>query len=282
MLLVSCRANFDDTDTFGGQDLQIRDYPALTCLSQFTALPSDDLWAAVHQKHVLVLVHGFNNTLADVAGAYGDLESRMRACGLLGPGGYDLIVGFLWPGFKGDLGFFRAIPSANRAAAYLRDLLTTLNASAHTVDLQTHSLGARVGLQALSFRPEVFVDNLLLTAPAVDDEVLEPKREFTAALQSCNRCWVYHSVNDPVLKTAYRLAELDCALGWHGPQDPPIIAAQCPDVFLVDCAAVVTTHGGYRSSAPVLDQWARVLSSAPLPRVETLTTQTLQQGSQPV
>lgn len=148
-----------------------------------------------------------------------------------------------------------------------------LNSHAHTVDVQTHSLGARVALQAMAFEHEIFVDNLLLTAPAVDNESLEPDKEFNDALRSCRRCLVYHSEKDPVLKVAYRIGALDRALGYKGPEHPRVIEAECPDVFVVDCGAVVKSHGGYRQSGEVYDHWTRVLSDQALPRFEKLVAQ---------
>jgi esterase/lipase superfamily enzyme len=140
--------------------------------------------------------------------------------------------------------------------------------------VETHSLGARVALQALAFDPEVFVDNLMMTAAAVDNEILEPKEEFNQALASCRRCLVYHSSKDPVLKLLYRIGSLDKALGAKGPEHPKVILKDCPEVFVVDCSSdVVTSHGGYRSAPEVYNHWERVLAEEVLPRFEVLKKQ---------
>lgn len=268
MILASCRKNFDSNQILG--DLQVRNYPNLSQLDRFTPLSAGDVSDATRDRHVLVLVHGFRNPIRNVASAYGKLEAELQNRGLLGPRNYDMVIGFLWPGFATRVGFFAAVPWANRSAALFRELLKILNSSAHTVDVQTHSLGARVALQSMAFEHEIFVDNLLLTAPAVDNESLEPKKEFNDALASCRRCIVYHSANDPVLKVAYRIGALDRALGFRGPEHPDVIDAQVPEAFVVDCSATVTSHGGYRQSSPVYDHWARVLADEPLPRFDTL------------
>jgi esterase/lipase superfamily enzyme len=271
MILASCRGHFDSNQLFG--DLQLRRYPNLSNTTQFQELSEGELADEVRGQHVLVLVHGFRSPLQSVAAAYKKLESELRNRGLIGPGQYDLAIGFLWPGFETALGFFPAVPWANRSASYFREFMKLLNSNAHTVDVQTHSLGARVALQSMSFEHEVFVDNLMLTAPAVDDECLEPKKEFNAALKSCRRCLVYHSAKDPVLKIAYRIGAVDKALGYKGPQHPKVILEQCPEVFVVDCTAVVSSHGGYRAAPEVYDQWTRVLAEEALPRFETLKKQ---------
>lgn len=271
MILASCRKHFDSNQLFG--DLQLRRYADLSTTNQFQDITEGELADEVRDRHVLVLVHGYRNPLKNVAAAYKKLETELRNRSLIGAGNYDMALGFLWPGFATHIGFFAAVPWANRSAAYFRDFLKILNSSAHTVDVQTHSLGARVALQAQCFEHEVFVDTLMLTAPAVDNECLEPTKEFNAALASCRRCLVYHSSGDPVLKVAYRIGALDKALGYKGPEHPKVIEQQCPDVFVVDCSAMVKAHGGYRAASEVYDHWARVLAEDPLPRFEKLKKQ---------
>lgn len=268
MILASCRKHFDSNQLF--DDLQLRRYANLSDTTHFQDITEGELADAVRDQHILVLVHGYRNPIKNVAAAYKKIETELRDRGLVGPGNYDGVIGFLWPGFETRIGFFAAVPWANRAAAHFRQFMKVLNGSAHTVDVQTHSLGARVALQAFSFDHEVFADNLMLTAPAVDDECLEPEKEFHAALRSCRRCLVYHSAKDPVLKIAYRIGAIDKALGYKGPQHPKVIERDCPDVFVVDCSAVVTSHGGYRSAPEVYGHWARVLAEEPLPRFAAL------------
>jgi esterase/lipase superfamily enzyme len=271
MILASCRKHFDSNEFFG--DLRLRSYPNLADTTTFSEVSDVQLLDAIRDMHVLVLVHGYRNPIKNVAAAYGKLETELTKRGLIGPGSYDLALGFLWPGFQTQLGFFAAVPWANRSAAYFRDFLKILNSGAHTVDVQTHSLGARVALQAMAFEHQVWVDNALLTAPAVDNESLEPKKEFNSSLASCRRCLVYHSSKDAVLKIGYRIGALDRALGYKGPEHPEVIEQQCPEVFVVDCSTIVSSHGGYRQSGEVYDHWARVLTDEPLPRFEKLKKQ---------
>lgn len=271
MILASCRKDFDSNQLFG--PLQFRRYPDLGDTSRFDELSEGEVHEAVTDQHIVAFVHGYRNPLRNVASSYRKLETELRRRGLIGPGNYDAAIGFLWPGFQTHAGFFAAVPWANRSATHFRQFLKLLNGSAHTVDVQTHSLGARVALQAMVFEREVFVDNLMLTAPAVDNEVLEPEKEFNQSLASCRRCLVYHSSKDPVLKVAYRIGALDKALGYKGPEHPRVIEAECPDVFVVDASAVVTSHGGYRASSECYDHWERVLADTALPRFTALKKQ---------
>jgi len=272
MILASCRRHFDSNQLFA-ESLQYRSYSNLSDLTSFVEMSEGDVAEFVKDQHALVFVHGYRNPLKNVAAAYKKLETELTGRGLIGPGNYDRAIGFLWPGFVTQIGFFAAVPSANRSAAFFRNFLKLLNSNAHTVDVQTHSLGARVALQSMAFEHEVFVDNLMLTAPAVDNESLEPRKEFNLSLLSCRRCLVYHSSKDSVLRIGYLVGSLDKALGYNGPENPAVIDKECPDVFVVDCSAVVSEHGGYRKSPEAYDHWARVLAEEPLPRFDKLLKQ---------
>ena len=274
MLLVSCRRDFSSDQFFADRNL-IRDYRgAIT--DPFDELTDDELSERADGKHVVVFVHGYRNPMKNVDAAYRDVSRRLIARGLLAAtdtvlqAQYGLAVGFAWPGFRTRaIGFIAARPSANRAGGHLRSLIELLRHSARTVDVQTHSLGARVALQALSTGDTLWVDNLILTAPAVDNECLQPDEEFYEALESCNRVLVYHSRHDSVLK-AYVALAFDRALGYKGPEKKDVILADCPNVHVVDCASIVKAHSDYRKQEKYFDHWSRVMNQEPLERYESI------------
>ena len=269
MVYVSCRRDFSSDHRFSERNV-IREYHG-TIAGPFDQLTDDDLAARADGKHVVVLVHGYRNPIKNVDTAYRQVMKTLTDRGMLtGPEAglqeqYGLAIGFAWPGFRTRvIGFVAARPSANRAGGYLRDLLRVLQHAARTVDVQTHSLGARVALQALSTQDTLWLDNLLMTAPAVDNECLEPHEEFNEALGSCARAFVYHSRHDNVLK-AYGAVAGDRALGAKGPENKPVILEQCPNVYVVNCE-VVKEHSDYRKETRYFDHWERVLNQETLER----------------
>lgn len=273
MIIISCRKDFDSNRLIGKQHLY-RNYlnpqnPQLFSESSLAAVLD-----AARNKHVAILVHGFNNTLPEVLSAYWELTSNLKNAGIAGASGYGLVLGFTWPGFQTAAGFFAARSTARRAGPFLRDLVNALRPVTLSVDIEAHSLGARVALTALANPKKVFVDNLLLAAAAVDDNLLEPGKEFIASLESCNRCLVYHSTQDTVLRKAYPLGDaadgVRPALGLKGPRSKPTTLAKCPNLYVVDCSARVDSHGAYRHVAQFHSHWKLALSGAPLPRYGAL------------
>lgn len=272
MILVSCRKNFD-SDKFLTANLQIRDYPAPDNLGNFSELAGADLQAQARNRHVCILVHGYSNTLPDVRNAYVQLQTRMAAAQIAGPDGYGLVLGFTWPGWWGPH-FPIARHSANYAARYLLQLINILRPVVLSLDIQTHSLGARVALGALKKPDRVFIDSLLLTAPAVDNTSFAPGREFRSSLGACKHCFVYHSGRDDVLRRLFPMGDgvnsICPALGLNGPRHRDTTLRQNPNLYVVDCTACVAEHSGYRKAGPYYRHWARLLSGTSMPRIDSL------------
>jgi hypothetical protein len=111
----------------------------------------------------------------------------------------------------------------------------------------SHSLGARVSLKALkeSLLKNV-VRNYYCTAPAVDNECLEPGEEFFSSVASCGRVFVFHSARDGVLRLTYEAAEWDRALGLYGPEDKEYVSTRAKTIYVANCKRQVSKHGGYK------------------------------------
>jgi hypothetical protein len=140
LILISCRKDFSDSRAFAGANA-IRNYQFLPRLDSFIELDEGSLADQMQGNHVLILVHGFRNPLKNVASAYQRLLDGLIATGLMGHTGYGLVLGFTWPGFETPLGFFPAVPFANRSAGFFRSLLELASRNARTVDVQTHVSG---------------------------------------------------------------------------------------------------------------------------------------------
>lgn len=273
MIIASCRKKFVSNSRMSRR-LQLRVYPDPTRPESCRRLTLEDLKFRARDQHVCIMVHGFNNPLAKVLRAYAELEAEMARTGVAGPKGYGLVVGFAWPGWTSGPGFLLARTSAERAGRHLRRLVNHLRPVACTVDIQTHSLGARVALAALRPPRGVYLNHLLLTAPAVDCDILEPGREFHPALAACSRCLVYHSRHDRILRKSFPIGDLadgiKKALGLTGPRHRATVLKTCPNLYVVDCTRCVPDHHGYRHARPVYAHWRRVLSGDALQRCEKL------------
>lgn len=217
------------------------------------------LKAETLDKRVLLLLHGYNVPEANVLPAYAKVEAGLIANGLLGPEApYQIIIGVLWPGFKGAL-FASAIHNANKSADQLRAILIQLKPS--WLAVETHSLGARVGLGCAN--GTVIIDELILTSPAVAADSLEVGAEFYRATQHVRSTQVCFSRNDDVLGSAYRYFEMplhwfqlssgDMALGLTGPSNPGNCVST---VAAKDFSETIHTHSGWVDDATFPQRWA--------------------------
>ena len=194
-------------------------------------------------KKVLVLVHGFN--VSDPDDAYATVALTIGHM-------YDYVVGVHWPGSRVPLFFRLAQRRADKAGQLLASALRHIDA---TFDIEGHSLGCHVTLEALKYLTTV--RNVILAAPAVDNEVLQRGYEYEECMDSVSSCLVAYSRFDSVLAKAYRLADWDNALGLTGPEDATLCAKT---IIPFDCSAFVKAHSDYKKAEQFYAKWLSLLS----------------------
>jgi hypothetical protein len=213
-------------------------------------------WSALFAgKNVLFATHGFNVSYQDGATSLGLLGNY------LGLAGTYLYVGVLWPGdawipvvdypFEGDV----AIDSGRRLANFCNNSCQ----GAQSISFASHSLGARVVLQAvggLSRRAKL----VCLMAGAVNYDCLGA--EYANAAANCDRITALASHNDDVLKLAFTVgdpfadilnedhAPFQPALGYDGPRTPTRVVAPWQIADALDYG-----HGSYLPPGPGDNRW---------------------------
>ena len=236
---LSIRKDFADAYRFGGPEIVI----GTTHWTGDAALL--ELGRRTAGKRVVVLIHGYSNALSGASEAYDGIAKRLGDL-------YDVAIFFYWPGSLPKIGFHAAWRRADDAGALLRSILEVL--APRYIDVQTHSLGARVwGWCAFPFRLSV-----LAGAAIPDTSVMITNGEYTKATAASERVLVVHSERDSVLAGAYRTAWLWTrrALGHRGPR-----GQSHPRVRVLDASADVAGHGGYKDSELMFARWRELAST---------------------
>ncbi len=243
MIIVSARSDFDDPDKISTNGHQVKE---IDLINDSVVKQSIDLNNILQGKSVLILVHGYNNEQFEVYDAYQIIEQKV-AMHLSGK--YDYVIGYSWPGGDRGIEWWQGKSRANGVARMFRRQIEKLHSVCSSIDVMSHSLGARVTLKALkgSSVPNL-VRNYYCTAPAVDNESLEPREEFHDSLTSTNNLYVFHSARDGVLSMSYRAAEFDRALGLNGPEDKAFVLQTHHNIYVANCKKVIDSHGGYKRS----------------------------------
>ena len=179
-------------------------------------------------QSIVIYIHGFQNDAESATSNFNQAESMLRAGGFAGP-----VYGFSWDSDPGVTKFDIARESANINGKVLAQLLRDIKKSCPgiRVNIITHSLGARVALQAMKCGG--CADTVQMMAPAVDNEVLETDEEFGSARVAVRsgRLKVWYNDEDDILGATYPIEEGDSALGSggseHGAGCLRVSAAQC-------------------------------------------------------
>ncbi len=186
-------------------------------------------WARVPSivagKNLLFVTHGFNVQYQGGACSLGLLERDLAFASA------NLFIGILWPGdawipvidypFEGDV----AIGCGQRLAEFCE----TWCAQAQTLSFASHSLGARLVLEAISgLRRDARMACLM--AGAINHDCLDA--EYAAAAQQTGTIYGLSSHRDDVLKIAFPVGDpfadllhddhtpFRAALGYDGPATP--------------------------------------------------------------
>jgi esterase/lipase superfamily enzyme len=196
------------------------------CSVSWAQLPS-----LVVQKNILFGVHGFNVSYQRGANTYAALEPQ------LGLAAADVFFGVLWPGdywlpvvnypFEGSV----AVDCGRRLASFCTRWL----AQAHSISFVSHSLGARLVLEAVK-NLDGRARSVCLTAAAINRDCLAT--EYAEASSKSDGISLLASHRDLVLKIAFRVGDpisnlldgdhnpFESALGYDGPATPaPAVVA---------------------------------------------------------
>jgi hypothetical protein len=168
------------------------------------------LLADIAGRDVFLMAHGYNVNRPHGTAALNSFKAKLQ----VGIGTGPVFIGILWPGdcilpifidyvWEGS----EAETSGQLVGEFVRD---TLAATAATITFASHSLGARVVLNAVQTLANASnaprVRNLILFAGAIEDDTL--LNEFNAAANQVDRISVVYSLQDHVLALAYPAGNL--------------------------------------------------------------------------
>jgi predicted alpha/beta hydrolase family esterase len=220
-------------DTAAEVKIQLSPPPTATGFNQ-PPVDAVEFLAHVQGQHVLIGTHGFNVNFADGVAALSYWSTLLL---LPDPA---VFVGVLWPGdsvWAHGLDYPEEPRVADEAGQKLAPLLDTMLANAASVSFVSHSLGARVVLQAVN-RMNGRSRRMMLMAGAIDDDCLTT--EFQNAAQKIGTISVLASKRDEVLAWAFPLGNLvagiidkghpwwHAALGRSGPSNSQITNFMSP------------------------------------------------------
>jgi hypothetical protein len=244
LLIISLQRDFDDVRRFSEEPLaRWAELDPKTGLELWSDLEREALLEAVRNKDALLLIHGMGMPLSWSMRHYRRFSHH--------PLPYDLVIGIAWPAGekkKSTLGngllYFGASARAKKAGKKLAALLESISAEAASLDVFTHSLGAKTALYSLKEGAAIAIDNLFLTAPAIGARSMKPRNRYGFATDKVDeKIFAFYSRKD----SAFRFPA-NGKMGRRG-----MVGAAPDGKFVnVDCFDEVQSHSGYWQAGIVL------------------------------
>ncbi len=202
--------------------------------------------AQAPQKDVYVFVHGYNNTFEDA------VFRAAEVWHFLGRSGVPVV--YSWPaGFGGLRGYARDRESGEFTVFHFKYFLRMVAGApgVERVHVIAHSRGTDVAISALrelhiayqaqgkETREELKLENLVLAAPDLDEDVFLQRFVAENLLRAARRTTVYTRTNDVALELADVAFASRRRVGMLGPRDfsphARAVLAKLPNLQFVDC-----------------------------------------------
>jgi hypothetical protein len=189
-------------------------------------LSYNDFGASTRGRDIVLAAHGFN------VGRASGVAALSRWSGLFQLPGSSLFVGVLWPGdsrYLPILDYPVEGEEAIRSGRLLARFINQYAAEAASISFVSHSLGARMVLEALD-KLERDARRLILMAGAIEDDCLV--NEYGKAAGKAQEIYILSSKSDWVLEFAFPIGNpigelimhghpyFKTALGRNGPAQP--------------------------------------------------------------
>lgn len=253
MYLISSRYNVKDGKRFSNSDAVLQ----MTESGRPQNFSKEKLLRQACSKKVLVLIHGFNNSMHDVLGEYAAIEEKHTR---YFADAYDCIIGYIWPGGESELDYFLAKQHSETAGARFHYWLNLLSRTGCTIDIMGHSMAALVGYHTLKTPSHISVRNVFSFGAAISQNTFSEKSRLLQINDRISGLYIFHTRNDGILKYGFRLVEWRDALGYSGPGNHDDITGQFAKTVVIDCSKVVRNHTAYKYSKSVFRFIAKILA----------------------
>lgn len=212
-------------------------------------ISNENLLRMINEKHVVILVHGYNNTFNEVCDAYLRITNQLNTSSVP----HDQVIGYLWPGGDRKISYWTAKKRAQQLSGRIASLLSKLSNNASSVDIVAHSMGCFLSLATMKKSNLVKIRNIYLMAPAVGNYKLSDSAYFSKAVSRCKSAFIFKSRDDTVLRYAFPAGEKgDDALGYTGPVPYRTVVSNS---LTIDCSDKPDPidHGSYSRRTEIFE-----------------------------
>ncbi len=257
MYLINLRADGVNGNAFSKFE-QITSYNG----QQLETVNDNALLSDIDCENVLVIIHGFNNSMDDILSLYDHLEDQCRT---FFSTSYSAIIGFVWPSGESEFSYFQSKENARRAGLYLRDWLHRFTQAGCTIDVMGHSMATIVGYHALQSTQKISIRNIFSLGAAVSQSYLV-ERITANMMEKVENLYLFYTRRDDVLRYWFRLVEWEEAIGYAGLEKYHKLLSYFNQLTLIDCSNIVQTHTGYWNSKVVFECISNILDGKQYPR----------------
>lgn len=215
---------------------------------QLKQLSKDELILEVERKNILIVVHGFNWSIADVLSFYLTLEQqyqkKLAGC-------YDAIIGFIWPGGETKSDYYLPKQYARKAGIRFLDWVHQFNDANCTIDVMSHGKGSLVVYHSMQVGKKSALRNIFSIGAGIPQEILTNNIHLVRVLNQVEHIYVFYIANtrfSEVRPSEIGNQELS---GYQELENLKEELAGINKVLLINLTGLISGYPGYTSLAVV-------------------------------
>lgn len=153
-----------------------------------------ELLQSVKQKKILILLHGFHQSIFDVLSFYISMEELHRKYLSVH---YDVVVGIIWPGGESKFDNYRPKQNVKKAGSYLQSWIYHLTKSQCTIDVMSHGMGSLLVYHSMDLIQENFsIRNVFSIGAGIPQEVLTNDLQIERVQHRVEKIYLFYIENE--------------------------------------------------------------------------------------
>lgn len=225
-------------------------------------ISKSELLLSVKQKKILILLHGFHQSVFDVLSFYISMEKLHRKT--LSEY-YDVVVGIIWPSGDSKFNNYQSKQNARKAGSSLQNWIYHLNKSQCTIDVMSHGMGSLLVYHSMDMMQDNFsIRNVFSIGAGIPQEVLTNDLHIDRVHHRVENIYVFYIENEHTRTDLSQIVNQNVSEKKE-PKNWKKELTKKKKVNLINITEKISDYPGYQSLIVITEYIDKLLSGSHYP-----------------
>lgn len=264
MYLLNSRLNGFDGAAFSALDQTYRVVKG----SYLRSLPRTQFTKEVDNQNILILVHGFNQSFADILTLYLSFEHRINE---FSGSAYDVIIGYIWPGEKKKTDYFEGKDNTIQSGQRLQQWLRQFRQQGCTIDILSLGLASSVVYRALNTQAQISIRNIFSLDFTIPKELMQDDYHTARTVaENITHLYLFYKRDKNLSIDWLKLFRWQDLFSYSSHEVVERLRSSLPRITAIDCSNVLETVADYQDARVLFECIDKLLTGKQYPLYHAL------------